>query len=127
MVLLDTCTLLWLVSNKLELSAAASAAIADSDSIYVSSISIFEIARKCQRGTLDIQLPPLEWYETAQALHGFIEIPLTGRITARAAELPPIHKDPADRFLIATAMDWQMPIITPDEKIRQYPQAAVIW
>jgi PIN domain nuclease of toxin-antitoxin system len=127
MALLDTCTLLWLVSNASALSHAARAAIEAADVVYVSPISVFEIGRKNQRGSLTLPLPPIEWYESARERHGLVEISLTGRIMARAAALSPIHKDPADRFLIATAMEWGTPLITPDEHIRQYPQLHVIW
>jgi PIN domain nuclease of toxin-antitoxin system len=55
------------------------------------------------------------------------EFPITASIALRAAELPRIHNDPADRFIIATALECAIPVVTPDDKIRQYPGIQVIW
>lgn len=55
------------------------------------------------------------------------ELPLTGVIAARATLLPPIHKDPFDRLLIATAIEHQLTLLTPDQTIRQYPGLKTLW
>lgn len=55
------------------------------------------------------------------------EPPITASIALRAAELPRIHSDPADRLVIATALELSGPILRPDEKIKQYPSIKTLW
>jgi len=54
-------------------------------------------------------------------------LPIDAATTCRSTELPPIHRDPCDRFLIATAQLAELLLITPDEMIRQYPALNVLW
>jgi PIN domain nuclease of toxin-antitoxin system len=93
----------------------------------VSAISGFEIGVKCRRGALILPLPAEEWYEAALSGHGLTEIALDGRCAIRAANLPPIHRDPADRIIVATAATHGLTILTPDALIRAYPGVTVVW
>lgn len=126
-VLLDSCTLLWLANDPRELSVVATEAIRSANIVAVSPMSIFEIARKFHAGKLSLLLSPLDWYEEAIRTHGLTEVGITGPIAARAAVLPMIHRDPADRFLIATALEKGMRLITPDPEIWKYPEVRVVW
>lgn len=128
MVLLDTCTLLWVASTPDKLSPTARQTIRSSaGSIYVSAISSFEIALKHRRGALTLPLPPEEWLAEVVKLHGFTEAPISSRIAARSALLPLHHNDPADRILVATAKELGAPIVTPDALIKAYSGIRVIW
>ena len=128
MLLLDTCALLWLAAEPEQLSRRAVAAIGRSaGGLFVSAITAFEIARKHRQGKLGLPLPPEEWYAVALVTHGIAEIPLDGRLAARAATLPPIHRDPCDRFIIATAIDRSHAVITADKTIPRYPRVRVVW
>lgn len=128
MLLLDTCALLWLAYDQECLSRDAKSAISAPDAfVAVSAISPFEIALKVARGRLRIPLPPREWYPLALRTHGIAELPLTGDLCIRAAELPPVHGDPCDRFIVATAMAHGLDIVTPDPFIRRYPGVRVVW
>lgn len=128
MVLLDTCTLLWLASDQDSLSQPAAAAISSSaGGLAVSAMSAFEIAVKHRQGKLELPLPPEQWYAEALQSHGVHELPVSGQCALLAARLPFIHRDPCDRFLIATALVHRLPIITPDKIIPQYPDLRVIW
>jgi PIN domain nuclease of toxin-antitoxin system len=128
MVLLDTCALLWLAADQDSLSNAAVAAISSgADGLAVCPMSAFEIALKHLQGKLQLPLPPDQWYKEALESHGIRELPITGQCAILAATLPPIHRDPCDRFLIATAAVHRLPIITPDRNIARYPEVRTIW
>jgi PIN domain nuclease of toxin-antitoxin system len=128
MPLLDTCALLWLVGQRDRLSDAARAAIDSSEGdLAVCAISAFEIGLKFAHRELELPRPASEWYARALWIHGVREIPVDGRCALSAAALPPIHRDPCDRMVIATAQLHGMPILTPDPIIAKYPGVRVIW
>ena len=56
-----------------------------------------------------------------QLQEGLVEIPLTGEITIRASRLPDFHRDPADPFIVATALEGH-DLIAPDERIIAWPR-----
>lgn len=126
MLLLDTCALIWLAGNTGDLSATARRRIAE-EPLFVSAISAWEIALKCRLGKLTLPDPPEEWYPAVLAHHGITELPLTGAVAITAASLPRLHNDPADRFIIATAVQDNLWVVTPDEHIKGYPQVKVAW
>ena len=127
-ILLDTCVLLWLAADPAALSAAAVKALTEaSRPAFVSAISAWELALKVKKGSLRLQRPPAEWYAAALRHHALVEIPLTGAIALHAAALPPIHNDPCDRFLVATAQVNHLVLLTPDPKIQQYPGLQTLW
>ena len=128
MLLLDTCTLLWLSSDQSQLSQAAKDSIkSHSDSLFVSAITAFEIAVKCKRGKLELPIPAQDWYEFALEFHGIRELPINGKVGLASVHLPDHHNDPCDRMIIATASLHQMKILTCDKHISQYNEAEVIW
>ena len=128
MGLLDTCTLLWLVADQGRLSTAARAFLAaHAGRLFVSAISAFEIALKQRKGALGLPLPTRTWYLRALEFHGLREVPLDGSIAIAAAELPPLHRDPCDRIIVATAQAHGLTIVTPDPAIAAYPTSKVVW
>lgn len=128
MILLDTCTLLWLAIEPARLSPAAHDAIAHSGEFaYVSAISAWEIDWKHRHGKFRLLLPPAEWFPLALENHDLREISVSTAIALRMADLPEIHRDPADRFLIATAQELNLTLVTPDSLIRQYPDLKTRW
>ncbi|MGE5549078.1 MAG: type II toxin-antitoxin system VapC family toxin [Bacteroidota bacterium] len=127
-ILLDTCSLLWLAADQDRLSAAAKTAIGENaDRLFVSSISAFELAIKARKGKLELPMGPAIWYESALQHHGLTEVPIDGAIASLAVNLPPLHSDPCDRFIIATALHHGMAIVTCDVLISQYKEARVVW
>jgi PIN domain nuclease of toxin-antitoxin system len=126
--LLDTCTLLWLAAEQSRLSDRARKCIRDhSGSLFVSAISAFEIALRHEHKKLRLPLPPPTWWREALSFHGLREIPVSGEIAATSAMLPPLHNDPCDRLIIATAQVHRLAILTPDSHIRQYSRVEVEW
>ena len=128
MILLDTCTLLWLAADQKKLSPKAKKEIEkNANALFISSISAFEIAVKSRSGKLTLQLSALKWFTRAIDFHGIKEIPVTSDIAIASVELPLLHNDPCDRIIIATAQINNMHILTCDQLITQYKQAEVIW
>lgn len=128
MIVLDTCSLLWLASDQTKLSDLAREQISENrDGLFVSAISALEIGIKQGKGKLELPLPPEEWFHEALDFHGLIEIPVSGRIAIRSTQLPKLHADPCDRMIIATAQLHKMLVLTPDAQIHDYPDTEVVW
>jgi PIN domain nuclease of toxin-antitoxin system len=119
-VILDTCALLWLAEGSHQISRATRAKIEKAPIVYVSAISGFEISLKCRSGKLDLPAPPAEWLRTTLDHHDLAVVPLDMDVCTVAADLPPIHKDPCDRFIVATAKINGWPVVTADENFKAY-------
>ncbi|HKI69634.1 MAG TPA: type II toxin-antitoxin system VapC family toxin [Verrucomicrobiae bacterium] len=115
-MILDTCALLWLASGSKRLSHAALKEINAAPAVYVSAISGFEIAIKAAKGKLKLPHLPQDWFEKVVAHHGLTVLPLGLSICITAAELPRVHDDPYDRFIIATAKLNDLSVVTADER-----------
>ena len=119
-MMLDTCALLWLASGEKKISRAALKQINEAPAVYVSAISGVEIAIKAGRGKLQLPHAPQDWFEKVIAHHGLTVLPLELNICIAAAQLPPIHNDPCDRFIIATARLNDLAVVTTDENFEKY-------
>ncbi len=127
-VLLDTCAVIWL-ANGYPIGADALAAISHAalaDGIFVSPASAWEVGllsrvRGDQRPAVSFLPDPHSWFARFMGGPGIREAPLLAEIAIASSHLPdPLHGDPADRFIIATARHHQIPIITRDGKIIDY-------
>jgi PIN domain nuclease of toxin-antitoxin system len=127
--LLDTCTLLWLSDPDAPLPARVSNLIQRTPAgyRYVSAITAFEIGVKCAKRRLSLPLSPQAWLDATYVERGIASLPVTDRIACRAAALPALHKDPADRIIVATAILHDLVVLTPDENIRAYPGVKTRW
>jgi PIN domain nuclease of toxin-antitoxin system len=119
-LILDTCALLWLAMGDPALSSAARARIDDATAVHVCAISGFEIGLKYRRGQLGLPLPPVDWLAQVVKHHRLALLPLALTDCVRAAELPPLHRDPADRLIIAAALDRRLPVVTTDGRFAEY-------
>ncbi len=119
-MLLDTCALIWLAMGGGRLSERAKQEIEEATAVYVSSISAFEIAYASARGRLELPCDAERWYYEVLDRHSLTEIPLSGKIAIASTKLPMVHKDPCDRFIIATAQLEDLTIVTADRKFRKY-------
>lgn len=129
MILLDTCTLLWVSDFEASLPKAAKDLIRRTPpkQRFVSAISAFEIAVKHRKGHLELPMKPQAWLDATYAQRGLVSLPITDRIACKAASLPLLHKDPADRIIVATAMLNDLVIVTPDKSIRAYKGTKTRW
>jgi len=120
MLLLDTCALLWLSSGDKRLKTEILNKINISPTVYISAITGFEISLKYQKGKLELPVSPDKWFDIVLKHHDISVIPLDLNICITANDLPAFHKDPCDRFIIATARIMNLPIVTADEKFEVY-------
>ncbi len=124
-VILDTCALLWLVGGDRKLTPKAKRAIDAAPVAYVSAISAWEIGLKAVRGELDLPLTPREWFDAAIVSHNLTLASLDVDILMFANDLPWHHRDPADRFIIATARRLKLTVVTTDARFAAYGVAVV--
>ena len=115
-VLLDTHMLLWALSSPTKLSKRARRRI-DSSEVFASAASIWEVSIKSALGKL--VLDPAEVLAGIEPA-GFNHLNIVGEHAAEVVKLPPIHKDPFDRLLLAQARAEPMMLLTNDEVLAGY-------
>ena len=120
MIILDTCAVLWLAEGSDKLTSKTVSAIDREAVVAVSAISAFEIALKNRNGELSLPIPPEEWWERFVTHHRIDVIDLSPEIVMGATRLPYIHKDTADRFIIATARAHNCPVVSADRRFADY-------
>jgi len=131
MIVLDTHAWIWWVSNPEFLSETAKHRIdqeAAEGTVFISSISTWELALLVARGRLKLTMSPTDWVAAAEALPFFNFVPVTNSIALKSVHLPgALHHDPADRIIIATAISMGAILVTKDEKIINYPHVKTVW
>ena len=124
-VLLDTCALLALASGKLPRRAAT--ALRRAPEAYVSVVSPWEVSIKAAAGRLRLRETPSDWWARMVERHALREVPLDANFACAAAALPPLHRDPFDRVIVALAQARAVPVLTSDENIARYPGVRTLW
>ena len=114
-LLLDTHILIWWDEGR-RISAEARRAIEEADAVYVSAASAWEVAIKTALG----RLRPTRTVEQATAESGFLELPVTFRHAEQVTVLPPHHRDPFDRMLVAQAAVEELSLVTRDPVFARY-------
>ena len=96
---------------------------AEGGRIHLSAISAWEIALLADGGRIELDLPARGWVERFLDRQGFVAEPLDWRPASAAYELVALeHRDPADRLLIATAIDLACPFVTYDARIARFAE-----
>jgi PIN domain nuclease of toxin-antitoxin system len=122
-VLLDTHLLLWAAAGSDRLPDAARRLIEDrSNLLLFSAASLWEIAIKSGLGREDFQIDVRLLYRSLLDA-GYVELPVTGSHAAAITSLPPIHRDPFDRILVAQALTDHLRLVTSDETVARYGAA----
>ncbi len=121
-LLLDTHILIWWMADSRRLSKKARATIEESGIVYVSAVSAWEIETKRARGLLEAP-DDLEVVVRARDLKS---LSLTMAHAVAAAHLPPYHRDPFDRMLVAQAQAESLTLMTHDSYLPQYGIATLI-
>lgn len=123
MILLDThIWVRWLEPESDPLPARLVQIIDRSDSVGVSAVSCWEVAYLARRNRLALPLPVGEWLKSALDESGVISVPLTANMALRAAGLEDIHRDPADRFIIACALELGASLVSLDRVFSEYQE-----
>ena len=119
-LLLDTCALIWLAAGSEELSKETQLLIARAPKVFVSSVSAWELGIKCHKGKLTLPCDPRRWFGEVVEKYDLEILNLSSDEMLTASELPWHHKDPADRFIIATAKKNSLPVVTGDGNFPLY-------
>ncbi|GAB3829082.1 type II toxin-antitoxin system VapC family toxin [Kribbella italica] len=115
-LLLDTHVVLWWLSDSDELSLGVKDLIDSELEVYVSVASLWEISIKTAAGKLRM---PEHWLDVI-GQSGLLELPIRAHHAAEAGQLPPLHRDPFDRLLIAQAQHEGLTLVTRDKFIHAY-------
>ena len=119
--LLDTHVLLWAAYAPERLPDDARASIENPETEPVfSAASIWEVAIKSALGRADFQVDP-RLLHRGLLENGYVELPVTGAHAAAVDLLPPIHRDPFDRILVAQARLEEIMLVTADATVAAYP------
>ncbi len=118
-LLLDTHMLLWAAAGTLP-KDAETMLIDGNNSLYFSPASLWEIGIKKNLGRSDFKVDP-EVLRRGLLDNNYQELPITGPHALAAADLPPIHKDPFGRMLLAQAKVEGFSLLTSDGMLRGYP------
>ena len=122
-LILDTHVLIWyleginLKDQQVKLIEAAKL----SNNLYLSAISIWEIAMLVSKEKIILSIPLKDWIEKLQEIGGLKILDLSLAILIESCNLPHYsHKDPVDRMIIASAREIEAKLVTFDEKIKDY-------
>ena len=120
-ILLDTQCWLWMSLAPERLSARARRLVEDQENVlYLSAASAWEIAIKHALGKLRLPAPPASYVPDRVTALGVQPLPIEHAHTLHVATLPPHHRDPFDRVLVAQAQLDDLPILTADPLIAAY-------
>ena len=122
-LLLDTQVYLWALANSPKLTTRVRESIQGAEQVYVSAASIWEACIKIGVGKLDASLDAL-----VRGIEGsgFVELPVLAAHTVHVAALPPIHRDPLDRLLVAQAIVESLRLLTADANLGQYSDLVTV-
>ncbi|WP_416759487.1 type II toxin-antitoxin system VapC family toxin [Roseateles sp. So40a] len=121
-LLLDTHIFLWVVEDSDRLKSSTRQLIDNADAVFVSAVSIWEVAIKASLGRIDVDPDRL-----VQAIGecGFVELPISADHAAIVMVLALHHRDPFDRMLIAQAISETAHLVTADGQLPQYSELIV--
>ena len=129
MIVVDTHVWIWWILDTERLSDAQRRVMEDNedDSIGVSAISCWEIAKLCEYRRLELPVELTEWFAAALSYPGVSLLGITPEVAVESTRLPGgFHRDPADQIIVATARVHACDLVTSDEKIVKYPHVRTI-
>ena len=121
-LLLDTHVFLWVVVDDPKLSPKGRQLIIEAEAVFISSASIWEASIKVGLGKLQLDIDALIAEIEAG---GYLELPVRATHAARVRTLPPVHRDPFDRLLVAQALTEPLFLLTADQILAQYSDLVI--
>lgn len=123
-LLLDTHIFLWLLLGDKKLAVPMRDAVRNpQNEVFLSVVSLWEVIIKHQLGHLSLPQPPEIYIPAQRKIFRVASLSVNEAGVAQVANLPPLHRDPFDRLLIAQAIEQNLKIVTVDTAIRAYPMA----
>ncbi len=128
-LLLDTHVWLWRLLAPERLSADAERAVADRESnVHLSPISAWETLVLARKGRLSLRPSPAAWVVDALRRTALTAAPLSHDIALRSEALDGFASaDPADRFLVATALEHDFVLVTADGAMQAFEPVRTLW
>lgn len=121
-LLLDTHAFIWYITADPKLPAAHLAAIRDeSNEVFASVVSVWEAVIKYQLNKLPLPGSPAVWLPEQRRLHNIARWGVDEDTMPHLAALPPLHRDPFDRLLVALALQHGLTLVTVDPEVLAYP------
>jgi PIN domain nuclease of toxin-antitoxin system len=122
-IVLDTHIWLWLINaNFDQFPSRWRDSIESATRVGISPISCYEVALAHQKGRIRLSSTAQDWFRGALTPAGIELFPLTEAIAARAVDLSPVHKDPFDRLIIATTLEYGAKLASVDGSFAQYSE-----
>ncbi len=126
-LLLDTHIWVWSLLEPGRLTHRVATALQDSSNeLWLSPISTWELLVLVERGRVVLDVEPTTWIRRAFREVRFKEAPITHEIALRSRDLDLRHRDPADRFLAATASVFGLTLVTADDRLLASRMYAVL-
>ena len=126
MIVLDTHALLWWLEGSPRLGKGARRAIEEAERLVVPAIVFWEVALLARDRQIELGRPVGEWVRLVRSLSRVEVAPLTPEIAVESVALA-IHPDPANRFIVATALSRGAPLVTKDARIRKIRGLETVW
>jgi PIN domain nuclease of toxin-antitoxin system len=127
-IVLDTHVWIWYASEDPQLSRRAAARIRRAEALGVHPVSCCEVAMLANTGRLKLSIDLTRWIGDALERPGIELLPFTPAAAIRAAGLGgSFPGDPADRFIVGTALELGVPLVTRDQRITRWGQIETIW
>ena len=125
-LLLDTHVFLWLLTEPERLGDGMVTVQAADVELLVSAASSWEIAVKYGLGKIPLPEPPARYVPSRLRAIGAVPVAIEHSHALAVADLPPLHRDPFDRLLVAQALALGLRIVTHDPQVARYPVDAVL-
>jgi PIN domain nuclease of toxin-antitoxin system len=117
-LLLDTHIFLWSFLESARLTERVAAELENSlNELWLSPIVIWEVLMLAERGRVRLELDAAAWVRRACQTVPFREAPVNHEVAIQSRAIDLVHQDPADRFLAATALVYDLTLVTADERL----------
>jgi PIN domain nuclease of toxin-antitoxin system len=127
-ILLDTHAWIWWAAQSPKLGRRARSRIESAERIGVAAVSVWEVAMLVAKRRIEFDRPTLTWVRQALLLPRIELLALTPEVSIRAAELGPAFPgDPADRMIVATAIEARAALLTRDRRLRLSELVDTVW
>ena len=122
-LLLDTHVFLWYITADPKLPIPFREAVRQdpANEVYLSVASVWEAVIKHHLGKLPLPAPPANYLPKQRDAHGIASLPIDEGAMMHLAGLPPLHRDPFDRLLVAQALQHGLTVVTVDPEVAAYP------
>ena len=126
-LLLDTHIWIWSALERKRLSKKVALALeSPNNELWLSPISVWELLLLTEAGRVELDRPAVRWVADFFAATPVRDAPLTRDVALESRRLPLSHQDPADRFIAATALVYDLTLVTGDERLLDIEGLAVL-